>query len=42
VLSTPAPMGMTLADYLCTMPPWVMEVDTYCIRLGASSAMAAA
>ena len=42
VLSPPVLAGMTLADHLHTMPPWVMEVDTYCIFLGASSAMAAA
>ena len=35
-------MGMTLVDRLRTMPPWVMEVATYCIRLGATSAMATA
>ena len=33
---------MTLADHLRTVPLWVMEVTTYCIRLGAASAMAAA
>ena len=42
VFSPPAPMGTTLADHLCTVPLWVMEVTTYCIRLGAASAMAAA
>jgi hypothetical protein len=35
VLSPPAPVGMTLADRLCTVPPWVMEVAMYCIHLGA-------
>ena len=40
VLSPPAPAGMTVADYLHTVPPWVMEVATYCIHLGATSAMA--
>jgi hypothetical protein len=34
--------GTTLVDRLHTMPPWVMEVATYCIRLGAASAMAIA
>ena len=34
--------GMTLVDHLCTMPPWVMEVATYYIHLGAASSMAAA
>ena len=33
--------GMTLADCLCTVPPWVMEVAMYCILLGAALAMAA-
>jgi hypothetical protein len=42
VLSPPAPAGMTLANRLRTMPPWVMEVAMYCIRLGATSAMAVA
>jgi len=42
VFSPPAPRGTTLADHLCTVPLWVMEVTTYCIRLGAASAMAAA
>jgi len=41
VLLPPAPAGMTLVDRLCTVPPWVMEVATYCIRLGSASAMAA-
>jgi len=41
VLSPPAPAGTTLADRLRTVPPWVMEVATYCIRLGSASAMAA-
>jgi hypothetical protein len=40
VLSPPAPMGTTLADRLCTVPPWVMELATYYIRLGATLAMA--
>ena len=31
---------MTLADRLRTVPPWVMEVATYCIRLGAATTMA--
>ena len=42
VLSPPAPMGTSLADHLHTMPPWVVEVATYCIRLGAALAMATA
>ena len=42
VLSPPVLAGMTLADYIRTMPPWVMEVVTYCIRLGAASTMATA
>jgi hypothetical protein len=42
VLLPPASVGVTLADRLCTVLPWVMEVATYCIRLGAASAMAAA
>ena len=33
---------MTLADRLRTVPPWVVEVATYCISLGAASAMAVA
>ena len=41
VLSPPTPMGITLADLLHTVPPWVMEVATYYIFLGATSAMAA-
>ena len=41
MLSPPAPAGTTLVDGLHTMPPWVMEVATYCIHLGATSAMAA-
>ena len=42
VLLPPAPTGMTLTDHLRTMPPWVMEVAMYYIRLGIASAMAAA
>ena len=42
VLSPPTPTGMTLVDRLRTVPPWVMEVATYCIHLGAASAMVAA
>ena len=42
MLSPSAPAGMTLADRLHTMPPWVVEVATYCIRLGAALAMATA
>ena len=42
VLSPPVPMGTTLADRLHTVPPWVMEVATYCIRLVAASTMATA
>ena len=42
VLSPPAPAGMTLADRRRTMPPRVMEVVTYYIRLGATLAMAIA
>jgi hypothetical protein len=42
VLSPPAPTGMTLVDCLHTVPPWVMEVATYCIHLVATSAMAVA
>ena len=42
VLSPPAPMGMTLADRLHIVSPRVMEVASYCIRLGAALAMAAA
>ena len=33
---------MTLADYLGTVALWVVEVATYCIHLGAASAMAVA
>ena len=40
MLSPPAPMGTTLVDRLHTVPPWVMEVATYCIHLGATLAMA--
>ena len=42
VLSPPTPTWATLVDHLRTVPPWVMEVATYCICLGAASAMAAA
>ena len=42
VLSPPTPVGMTLADHLHTVSPWVVEVATYCISLGAASAMAVA
>ena len=41
VLSPPTPAGMTLADHLRTVPPQVVEVATYCIRLRAALAMAA-
>ena len=41
VLSPPAPVGMTLVDYLRTMPPRIMEVATNCIHLGAASTMVA-
>ena len=40
--SPPAPAGMTLADRLCTMPPRVVEVATYCIHLRTASTMAVA
>ena len=42
VLSPPVAVGTTLVDRLRTVPPWVMEVATYNIRLGAASAMATA
>ena len=42
VLSPPAPTGLTLVDLLRIVLPWVMEVDTYCIRLRAALAMAPA
>ena len=42
MLSQHVPTGMTLVDCLCTMPPRVMEVATYCIHLGAASTMVAA
>ena len=42
MLSPHAPMGMTLADHLCTVLPCIVEVDTYCICLGAPLAMATA
>ena len=42
VLLPPAPAWMTLTDHLRTVPPQVMEVAMYCIRLGAASAMATA
>jgi hypothetical protein len=42
VLLPPVLAGTTLADRLRTMPPWIMEVATYCFRLGATSALAAA
>ena len=42
VLLPPALAGMTLVDRLRTVPLRVMEVATYCIRLRAASAMAAA
>ena len=42
VLSPPAPARMTVANRLHTVPPWVLEVATYCICLGVASAMAAA
>ena len=42
VLSPPALARMTQVDRLCTVPPLVMEVATYCICLGATSAMATA
>jgi len=38
----PRATGATLVDRLHTVPPWVMEVATYCIHLGAASAMVAA
>jgi hypothetical protein len=41
MLSLPALVGMTLADYLRTVPPQVIEVATYCIHLGAALAMVA-
>jgi hypothetical protein len=37
VLSPPAPTGMTLVDHLHTVSPWVMDVATYCILLGAAT-----
>ena len=39
VLLPPTPTWMTLADHLHVVLPWVMEVATYCIHLGAASAM---
>ena len=42
VLLPPVLAGMTLADRLHTVLPWVMEVATYYICLGAASAMATA
>ena len=42
VLLPPTHARTTLVDHLRTMPPWVMEVATYCILLGATLAMAAA
>ena len=42
LLLPPVPVGTTLADRLCIVPPLVMEMATYCIHLGATSAMAAA
>ena len=39
VLLSHAPVGTTLVERLRTMPPWVMEVAMYCIRLGAALAM---
>jgi hypothetical protein len=41
-LSPPVPTGTTLADSLHTVPPRVVEVAMHCIRLGATSAIAAA
>ena len=42
VLLPPVPTGTTLVDHLRTVPLWVMEVATYYICLGATSAMATA
>jgi hypothetical protein len=42
VLSPPVPVGTTLADRLRSVPRRVVEVVTYCIRLGATLAMATA
>jgi len=42
MLSPLALVRMTLANCLYTVPLRVMEVATYCIRLRAASAMAAA
>jgi hypothetical protein len=39
VLSPPATTGMTRADRLRTVPPWVMQVAMYCICLGTALAM---
>jgi hypothetical protein len=35
-------VGTTVEDRLCTVPPRIMEVASYCIRLGATLAMATA
>jgi hypothetical protein len=42
VLSPPTPVGTSLADCLYIVSPWVMEVATYYIHLGATVAMATA
>jgi hypothetical protein len=41
-LEPPAPAGTTVAECLRSVPPWVLEVATYCIHLGAASALVTA
>jgi hypothetical protein len=37
LLSPPALVGTTLVDHLRTVSPWVMDVATDCICLGAAT-----